>query len=106
MYVLLTIPAHPMVMRKTKLSFMFTFHSFFGLKQDLPPYLAIFNYSSFSLSPGYESRYEITDSAALHPEDIAFPIESPPLWLPNTITLVRGGNFIHVYNNESVIVFY
>jgi len=28
------------------------------------------------------SRYEITRSAALHPEDIAFPTDNPPLWLP------------------------
>jgi hypothetical protein len=34
------------------------------------------------LSSAEEFKWEITRSAALHPEAIALPTDNPPLWLP------------------------
>lgn len=36
----------------------------------------------FLVSAETASRYDITRSAALHPEDNALPTDNPPLWLP------------------------
>lgn len=44
--------------------------------------------SSGFLSFEQDSKYEITRSAALQPDAIDFPTESPPRWLP--VVLVRA----------------
>lgn len=41
--------------------------------------------SSAMSSTGKELRYEITKSAALYPEAMALPTESPSLWLPCSV---------------------